>query len=174
LYDLEKYHKQSDPLVAEAKSIKEINDGLLKIALDGAQKIYEETNIPWLVIEGWGKLPEDISQYTFIKHVHRGWMDSIIERPVPLISSWGTAENVRRRRPDLTENAADALRMFARQRPELNIPDIPEGIETEFRSIVEDYEVVIDLMNKSDKFPDNCHVDRHIQKQLAEDIAKYV
>lgn len=174
LYDLEKYYKQSEPFVAGAKTIKEINDSLLKVALDGAQKIYKETHIPWLVIEGWGKLPEDISQYSFIKYAHRNWMDKIIGRPVPLISSWGTAENVRRRRPDLTESAADSLRMFKRQRPDLDIPDIPEGPDSEFKKIVEDYEAVIDIMNKSEKFPDNCHADRHIQKELAEELEIYV
>jgi len=101
-------------------------------------------------------------------------MDKILGRPVPLISSWGTAENVRRRRPDLTENAAESLRMFARQKPELNIPVIPEGEDTEFKTIVDEYEKVIEIMTNSDMFPDNCHVDRTIQEELANEIAPHV
>ena len=175
LYDLQKYYDASDAKVKNATSIKEISDELLTIALDGAQAIYEQTGIPWLVIEGWGKLPKDISKYTFIKYVHRDWMDKILGRPVPLISSWGTAENVRRRRPDLTENAAESLRMFARQRPELGIPALPEGSEeTEFKRIVDEYEDVINIMTKSDRFPDNCHADRTIQEELANEIAPHV
>ena len=174
LYDLQKYYDQSEDKIKNANSIKEISDELLTIALDGAQAIYEQTGIPWLVIEGWGKLPKDISKYTFIKYVHREWMDKIIGRPVPLISSWGTAENVRRRRPDLTENAAESLRMFARQKPELNIPNLPEGEDTEFKTIVDEYEKVIKIMTDSDRFPDNCHVDRLIQEELANEIAPHV
>ena len=174
LYDLLEYYDQSEDKIKNANSIKEISDELLTIALDGAQAIYEQTGIPWLVIEGWGKLPKDISKYTFIKYVHREWMDKIIGRPVPLISSWGTAENVRRRRPDLTENAAESLRMFARQKPELNIPHIPEGEDTEFKTIVDEYEKVIKIMTDSDRFPDNCHVDRLIQEELANEIAPHV
>ena len=171
---MQKYYDKSEDKIRNANSIKDINDELLTIALDGAQAIYEQTGIPWLVIEGWGKLPKDISKYTFIKYVHREWMDKILGRPVPLISSWGTAENVRRRRPDLTENAAESLRMFARQKPELNIPVIPEGEDTEFKTIVDEYEKVIEIMTNSDMFPDNCHVDRTIQEELANEIAPHV
>ena len=46
--------------------------------------------------------------------------------------------------------------------------------DSEFKKIVEDYEAVIDIMNKSEKFPDNCHADRHIQKELAEELEVYV
>ena len=54
LKDLEKYYIQRDEAVQQATGIKDLNDRLLKIVFDGAQKIYDETKIPWIIIEGWG------------------------------------------------------------------------------------------------------------------------
>ena len=173
LYDLDKYYEATDELVQNAKTIKEINDGLLQHALDGAQKIYEETNIPWIIVEGWTKV-ELKEHHTFVKHIHKDWMSSIIKRPVPMFSSWQTVDNIRRRRPDLTESAAESLRLFARQKPELNIPDLPKGPENEFKKIVDDYEEVIKIMEQSPLFPDNCHPDRTLQEQLAHELEPYV
>jgi hypothetical protein len=170
LYDLEKYYKQRDNTINDAKSIKELNDMLLKIAMDGAQRIYNETNIPWIIIEGWSKV--DIKNYTFAKHVVKDWMATLLGHDIPLLSSWPTVNHLRRRRPDLTENAGDSLRLFARQKPELNIPKLPEGNQedTEFKLIVDDYEEVIKTMQQHDKFPDNCHPDRTVHAELAEHL----
>jgi hypothetical protein len=101
-------------------------------------------------------------------------MAKLINRPVPMFSSWQTIDNIRRRRPDLTESASESLRLFQRQKPELGIPDIPEGPDNEFKRIVDDYEEVIKIMNESPLFPDNCHPDRTLQEQLAYELELYV
>ena len=56
-------------------------------------------------------------------------MDKIIGRPVPMF--WGIPEMCVDVGPILTESAPDSLRMFKRQRPDLDIPDIPEGPDSE-------------------------------------------
>lgn len=95
-------------------------------------------------------------------------MSTLLGHDIPLLSSWPTVNHLRRRRPDLTEDAGDSLRLFAREKPELGIPKIPEGEKTEFTSIVDDYEKTIKTMQQHDKFPDNCHPDRTVHAELAE------
>tara|TARA_X000000368_G_C22971032_1_gene685470 strand:+ start:260 stop:1114 length:855 start_codon:yes stop_codon:yes gene_type:complete len=158
LKDLEKYFVQRDKIVEEATSIADMNSRLIKMCLDNAQKIYNETKIPWIIIEGWGKLPQDLSQYNFIKHVHRNWMDKILGHEIPAMSSWPTINLLRRARTDLAD--ASAI--------------IKTAPESEFKRIVDSYEDTIKTMETSDTFPDNCHPNRKVHEQLATELEPYV
>mgnify|MGYP005675529559 CR=1 FL=1 len=158
LKDLEKYFIQRDKIVANATSIDDMNSQLIKMCLDNAQQIYNETKVPWIIVEGWGKLTQDLSQYSFIKHVHRNWMDKILGHEIPLMSSWPTVNLLRRARPDLVDVSAV----------------VKDGPETYFKSIVDAYEKTIETMKASKHFPDNCHPDRNIHKELAQELEQYV
>ena len=155
---------QSDEAVKHATSIKDLNDRLLKIIFDGAQKIYDETNIPWIIIEGWGKCPA-IDNYTFIKYIHKDWMSKLLGHEIPLMSSWPTVNLLRRARPDLAD--ASATKFLQKHLP-------IEQKETEFKKIVDDYERTINTMQEHKQFPDNCHPDRFIHQQLAKELEPYV
>ena len=164
LKDLEKYYVQRDEAVKQATSIKDLNDRLLKIIFDGAQKIYNETNIPWIIIAGWGKCPA-IDNYTFIKYIHKDWMSKLLGHEIPLMSSWPTVNLLRRARPDLAD--ASATKFLQKHLP-------IEQKETEFKKIVDDYERTINTMQEHKQFPDNCHPDRFIHQQLAKELEPYV
>jgi len=158
LKDLEKYSVQRDKIVTEATSIADMNSRLITALLDNAQKIYDETKVPWIIIEGWGKLPQDLSKYTFIKHVHRNWMENLLGHEIPAMSSWPTINLLRRARPDLADSSAI----------------IKTAPESEFKKIVDSYEDTIKTMEQNDKFPDNCHPDRTVHEQLANELESYV
>ena len=158
LKDLEKYFVQRDLCVKEATSIADLNSRLVTMCLDNAQKIYNETKVPWIIVEGWGKLPQDLSKYNFIKYVHRNWMDKVLCHEIPLMSSWPTINLLRRARTDLADASA-----IIKSAPESN-----------FKKIVDAYEDTIKTMEKSDKFPDNCHPDRTVHEQLANELEPYV
>lgn len=170
LKDLDKYYIQRDKIVAEATSIDDINSQLVTMCLDNAQKIYNETKVPWIIIEGWGKLPQDLTHYSFIKHVHRNWIDKILGHEIPLISSMSTAELLRHQRPDLLgttrnksfTNGSEFIQYF-KNRP-----------QTYFKSIVDAYERNIIAMQESVHFPDNSHPDRHMHEALAQELEQYV
>ncbi|MAV94143.1 MAG: hypothetical protein CMA31_00475 [Euryarchaeota archaeon] len=150
LVDLEKHFKASyEAGIDDAISISELDRTLTRVAFESAQRVYNETQIPWIIIEGWGRTWDMEKDYSFIKHVHKDWLKKILGKDIPLITSWEALNNIQALRPDLAE-------------------------AEEFKKIVNDYEELIDHMKQSDDFPDHAHPGRKLHKQLAKEIAPYV
>ena len=148
LWDLDKYYLKLSE-TNNCKSIAELNQVLMKIAFDGAQAIYNELKIPFILIEGWGETYGLESNYTFIKHIHKGWLQKILGKQIPLLTSWGSINAIKELRSDLADT-------------------------DEFKKEVNKYEEVINYMALSDDFPDNGHPSRILHKKLAEEIEPYV
>ena len=150
LCDLEKHfeasYKEGIDTVSTVAGLHRI---MMKVAFDGAQRVFNETKIPWLLIEGWGSTLGLEKDYTFIKHIHKDWMKKIIGKEIPLITSWESINNITALRPDLAETE-------------------------EFKNQINAYEELLDYMKESDDFPDHAHPSRELHKQLAEEIAPYV
>ena len=150
LVDLEKHFQASyEAGIDDIKSIADLDRTLTQVAFDSAQRVYDETKIPWIIIEGWGRTWNMENDYSFIKHVHEDWLRNIIGRDLPFISSWEALNNIQALRPGLARTK-------------------------EFKKIVNDYEEIVAYMMRSDDFPDNAHPGRVLHKQLAKEIAPYV
>ena len=121
----------------------------MKTEFDGAQDIYNELKIPFIIIEGWGETYGLEKDYTFIKHIHKGWLQKILGKQIPLLTSWSAINNLKQSRHDLAETE-------------------------EFKTEVNRYEDVIDYMKQSDDFPDNGHPGRELHKKLADELEPYV
>jgi hypothetical protein len=148
LWDLDKHYLKLNE-TNKCKSIAELNRVLMKIAFDAAQEIYNELKIPFILIEGWGETYGLESNYTFIKHIHKGWLQKILGKQIPLLTSWGSINAIKELRSDLADT-------------------------DEFKKEVNKYEEVINYMALSDDFPDNGHPGRILHKKLAEEIEPYV
>ena len=150
LCDLEKHfeasYKEDIDTVSTVAGLHRI---MMKVAFDGAQRVFNETKIPWLLIEVWASTLGLEKDYTFIKHIHKDWMKKIIDKEIPLITSWESINNITALRPDLAETE-------------------------EFKNQINAYEELLDYMKESDDFPDHAHPSRELHKQLAEEIAPYV
>jgi|TARA_B100001013_G_scaffold275346_1_gene175830 hypothetical protein len=150
LVDLEKHFQTSYKAgIDYTKTIRELDRTLMQVAFEGAQRVYDETNIPWIVIEGWGRTWGMENDYSFIKHVHKDWLKKILGRDIPLITSWEAINNISSLRSDLAETE-------------------------EFKKIVNDYEEIVNYMKESDDFPDNAHPGRILHEQLAKELEPYV
>jgi len=148
LWDLDKYYLKFSK-TNKCNSIAELNEVLMKVAFDGAQAIYNKLKIPFILIEGWGETYGLESNYTFIKHIHKGWLQKILGKQIPLLTSWNSINDLKQLRPDLADT-------------------------DEFKEEVNKYEEVINYMASSDDFPDNGHPGRTLHKKLAEEIEPYV
>ncbi len=150
LIDLEKHFEASYKAgIDYTKTVRELDRTLVQVAFEGAQRVYDETNIPWIVIEGWGRTWGMENDYSFIKHVHKDWLKKILGRDIPLVTSWEGLNNIQALRPDLAETE-------------------------EFKKIVNDYEEIVNYMKESDDFPDNAHPGRILHEQLAKELEPYV
>ncbi len=151
LWDLDKhYYKLYQPnIVDKVPTIAELNRVLMKTAFDGAQEIYDVLKIPFILIEGWGETYGLENDYTFIKHIHKGWLQKILGRQIPLLTSWNSINNIKQSRHELADSE-------------------------EFKTEIRKYEEVVDYMRQSDDFPDNGHPGRELHKKLAEELEPYV
>jgi len=150
LIDLEKHYQASyEAGVDDTKTISELDRTLMQVAFESAQRVYDETQIPWIIIEGWGRTWGMEKDYSFIKYVHKDWLKKILGRDIPLITSWEGLNNIQALRPDLAQTE-------------------------EFKKIVNDYEELINYMKESDDFPDHAHPGRILHEQLAKELEPYV
>jgi len=150
LIDLEKHYQASyEAGVDDTKTISELDRTLMQVAFESAQRVYDETQIPWIIIEGWGRTWGMEKDYPFIKYVHKDWLKKILGRDIPLITSWEGLNNIQALRPDLAQTE-------------------------EFKKIVNDYEELINYMKESDDFPDHAHPGRILHEQLAKELEPYV
>ena len=115
---------------------------------DQAKTLSDITNYDVRVIKVVSMFSNE-KDYTFIKHIHKGWLQKILGKQIPLLTSWNSINSLKQLRPDLADT-------------------------DEFKEEVNKYEDVINYMVLSDDFPDHGHPGRKLHKKLAEEIEPYV
>ena len=127
------------------KAMDYINDCNYKFAQD---RIYDEFNIPWIVIGGVGRLGDSINDYSFPAHKIYSWIEDILELDYTLPKNLLLWQR--------------SIELFD------NFKYDSQEILTELE-ISDNYQK---LLKQSILFPDDCHVIRTEYEKLAHRLLK--
>ena len=133
------------PIINKSDTPEKLNTNFTRMYFDILQKIYDITNIPIILVEGWGKSLNMLSKYTFCYHLEEKWIDGIIGMKSLYITTIQTYEAV-------VEHFGKRLNPGRRDR------------------ILKHYERFHEKLSKKNIFPDGGHPSHEHHRDLAKKL----
>ena len=141
LYEDDNYLNKVKNLIENSRSLYELNKELLSYSFEEAEKTYQITKIPFIIVEGLTETFDLEKKYNFCSFVIKNWIGNIAGSKPPIISS-----------NECLDNVVDKLS---------NIID---------DDVIENYKKWIELMKDENDFIDYFHPKREKHKQLSSEI----
>jgi len=143
--DQEFWTDKVKPLFDNSTTAEELNEKLLKLFFDILQDIYDFAKVPIVLVEGWGKDLGILKNYTFCSHIEKNWIGRELGTNIPMICTMQTY--------DATIN------LFKNKIS-----------KTQRNNHISQYEKLMEILRKSNKFPDNGHPNYEIHQALADKL----